>query len=100
VRSPNAYAIGRANEDFGVRQPGAYRFDMAVSKNFAIAESSRIHLGDQMNLQIRADLLNALNHPDWDEGYNNDPTSIDWGTIGKGPSGPTNTPRYVQLSAS
>lgn len=99
VRSPNGYAIGRANEDFGVRQPGAYRFDMAVSKNFAIGESSRIHLGDQMNLQIRADLLNALNHPDWDEGYNNDPTSIDWGTIGKGPSGPTNTPRYVQLSA-
>lgn len=99
VRTPNSYAVGRATEDFGIRQPGAYRFDLALSKNFGIAEGSRLHLGDQMNLQIRADLLNAFNHPDWDEGYNNDPTSIDWGTIGKGPSGPTNTPRYVQLSA-
>jgi hypothetical protein len=72
---------------------------MALSKNFAIAEGSRIHLGDRTNLQIRADLLNAFNHPAWDEGFNNDPTSIDWGTIRKGPNGPTNTPRYLQLSA-
>ena len=99
VRTPNSYAVGRANENFGVRQPGAYKFDMALSKNFAIAEGSRIHLGDRTNLQIRADLLNAFNHPAWDEGFNNDPTSIDWGTIRKGPNGPTNTPRYLQLSA-
>ena len=85
--------------DFGVRQPGAYKFDMALSKNFSIPEGSRIFLGDRTNLQIRADFLNAFNHPAWDEGYNNDPTSIDFGTIGKGPSGPTNTPRYLQLSA-
>ena len=99
VRTPNSYAVGRATEDFGVRQPGATKFDLAVSKNFSIVEGSKLHLGDAMNLQIRADLLNAFNHPSWDEGYNNDPTSIDWGTIGKGPSGPTNAPRYVQLSA-
>lgn len=99
VRAPNAYAVGRQNEDFGVRQPGAYKFDMSLSKNFSIAEASKIHLGNEMNLQIRADLLNAFNHPTWDEGYNNDPTSIDWGTIGEGPSGPTNEPRYIQLSA-
>lgn len=99
VRTPNSYAVGRANEDFGVREPGAYRFDLAASKNISISEGSKLHLGDQMNLQLRADLLNALNHPNWDEGYNNDPTSIDWGTIAMGPSGPTNTPRYVQLSA-
>jgi hypothetical protein len=99
VRTPNSYAVGRATEDFGVRQPGGSRFDMAVSKNFGIPEGSKLHLGDAMSLQIRADLLNAFNHPDWDEGYNNDPTSIDWGTIGKGPNGPTNAPRYLQLSA-
>lgn len=99
VRAPNGYAVGRANIDFGVRQPGAYRFDMAVSKNFRISEASKVLLGDGANLQFRADLLNAFNHPSWDESYNNDPTSIDFGTIGKGPSGPTNNPRYLQLSA-
>ncbi len=99
VRTANSYAVGRQNVDFGVRQPGAYKLDMAVSKNFKIPEASKFFLGDATNLQIRADLLNTFNHPAWDEGYNNDPTSIDFGTIGKGPSGPTNTPRYVQLSA-
>ena len=105
VRAPqdpstgNTYSVGRQNIDFGVRQPGAYRFDMAISKNFAIPEASRVFLGNAANLQIRADLLNAFNHADWDEGYNTDPTSLDFGTIGKGPSGPTNNPRYVQLSA-
>jgi hypothetical protein len=99
VRALNSYAVGRANTDFGVRQPGGYKFDMALSRNFGIPEASKIFLGNGANLQIRVDLLNAFNHADWDEGYNNDPTSIDFGTIGKGPSGPTNEPRYLQLSA-
>ena len=99
VTAPNSYAVGRQNVDFGVRQPGAYRFDLAASKSFSIPEGSKIFLGDGAKLQIRADFLNAFNHPAWDEGYNNDPTSIDFGTIGKGPNGPTNTPRYLQLSA-
>lgn len=99
VRAPNSHAVGRQNVDFGVRQPGAYKFDLAASKSFAIPEGSRIFLGDATRLQIRADFLNAFNHPAWDEGYNSDPTSIDFGTIGKGPNGPTNEPRYVQLSA-
>ena len=99
VRAADGFAVGRVNEDFGVRQPGAYKFDMSLSKSFGIPEGSKLHLGDGMKLQIRADLLNAFNHPAWDEGYNNDPTSIDWGTIGKGSNGPNNEPRYIQLSA-
>jgi hypothetical protein len=99
VRAPNAYAVGRQNEDFGVRQPGAYKLDIAASKSFGIPEGSKIFLGDNAKLQIRVDLLNAFNHAAWDESYNTDPTSIDFGTIGKGPSGPTNEPRYLQLSA-
>jgi len=98
VRAPNSYAVGRQNIDFGVRQPGAYKLDISASKNFGIPEASRIFLGSEAKLQVRVDFLNAFNHPDWDEGYNNDPTSIDFGTIGKGPSGPTNEPRYLQLS--
>jgi len=99
VTAPNSYAVGRNNVDFGVRQPGAYRFDMAASKSFGIPEASKIFLGEGTKLQIRVDFLNAFNHATWDEGYNNDPTSIDFGTIGKGPNGPTNEPRYLQLSA-
>ncbi len=99
VRSPNSYAVGRNNIDFGVRQPGAYRFDTALSKTFGLPEASKVFLGNGANLQIRADLINAFNHATWDESYNVDPTSIDFGTIGKGPSGPTNAPRYIQLSA-
>jgi len=100
VRMPTSgYSVGRNNIDFGVRQPGAYKFDMAVSKSFKIPVATRVHLSESTKLQVRADLLNVLNHPTWDESYNNDPTSLDFGTIGKGPSGPTNTPRYVQLSA-
>jgi len=99
VRTANSYAVGRQNVDFGIRQPGAYRFDMALSKSFGIPEASKVFLGNDMKLQVRVDLLNAFNHATWDEGYNNDPTSIDFGTIGKGPNGPTNEPRYLQLSA-
>jgi len=99
VRAPNSYAVGRQNIDFGVRQPGAYKFDLALSKNFGIPEGSKILLGNNAKLQIRADLLNAFNHVAWDERYNSDPTSIDFGTIGKGPNGPNNNPRYIQLSS-
>jgi hypothetical protein len=94
-----SYAVGRANIDFGVRQPGGYKLDMALSKNFGIPEASKVFLGNQTSLQIRVDLLNAFNHADWDEGYINDPTDDSFGTIKKGPSGPNNTPRYLQLSA-
>jgi hypothetical protein len=93
VRMPTSgYSVGRANVDFGVRQPGA-------SKNLRIPGASKIHLSEGTSLQLRADLLNVFNHASWDESYNNDPTSLDFGTIGKGSSGPTNTPRYMQLSA-
>jgi hypothetical protein len=97
-RTADNFAVGRQNIDFGVRQPGAYKLDIAASKNFNIPEASKIYLGDHTKLQVRVDFLNAFNHADWDESYNTDPTSLDWGTIKKGPSGPTNEPRYLQLS--
>ena len=87
------------NETFGVRQPGAYTFNSSFSKNFHIPGATHVYLSEVTNLQIRVDLLNVFNHPNWDEGYNSTPSSIDFGTIGKGPSAPNNTPRYVQLSA-
>jgi len=97
-RTADSYAVGRQNIDFGVRQPGAYKLDIAASKNFSIPEASKIYLGDQAKLQIRVDFLNAFNHANWDESYNTDPTDDSFGTIKKGPSGPNNEPRYLQLS--
>jgi hypothetical protein len=98
VTAPNGYAVGRNNETTGVRQPGGYNFNASLSKNFKIPGVAKV-LSDSASLQIRADLLNAFNHPNWDEGYNNDPTSKDFGSIAEGPSGPNNSPRYIQLGA-
>lgn len=99
VTAPNGYALPRANVDFGIRQPGAYKFDLAASKNFKIPAASKVYLSEATNLQLRVDLLNVLNHANWDQGYNGDSTSLDFGTIAKGSGGPTNPPRYMQLSA-
>ena len=99
MRAPNGYAVGRQNETFGVRQPGANTFNASASKNFKIPGATKLYLSEDTNLQLRVDIFNVLNHPNWDEGYNNDPSSIDFGTIAEGPSGPTNLPRYLQLSA-
>jgi hypothetical protein len=94
------YAVGRNNESH-YTAPGAYKFDAAVSKNFAIPEGSKVYLSDKTSLQLRADLLNVLNHPNWDGNgccnVNTDPTSLDFGTTSK--TGPNNNPRYLQLSA-
>jgi hypothetical protein len=97
-RTADTFAVGRQNIDFGVREPSAYKLDIAASKNFSIPEASKIHLGDEMKLQIRVDFLNAFNHANWDNSYNTDPTDDSFGTIKKGPSGPTSEPRYLQLS--
>jgi hypothetical protein len=71
---------------------------MAAAKSFSVPHTSKF-LSEDTKLQLRIDFLNILNHANWDEGYNSDPTSIDFGTISKGPSGPNNPPRYMQLSA-
>lgn len=98
VTSPNGYAVGHNNESFGVREPASSTFNASFSKNFQIPGTSRF-LSDDANLQLRLDMFNVLNHPNWDESYNDDPTSIDFGTITEGPSGPTNLSRELQLSA-
>jgi len=99
VTSASGFSLARQNEDFGVRQPGAYNFNSSFAKNFHIPGATHVYLSEATNLQVRVDLLNVFNHPNWDEGYNSSPTSVDFGTITKGPSGPNNLPRYVQLSA-
>ncbi len=94
-----AYAVGRNTIDFGVRQPGAYTLNMEISKNINLPDAQKIFRSEAARMRLAVDLLNAFNHANWDEGYNGSATSIDFGTISKGPSAPTNVPRYLQLSA-
>ena len=93
------YALPRNIVDFGVTQPGAIRFDLAAAKNFAVPGLPTAFFSENTKLQLRVDMLNALNHPNWDEGYDNAVGDSNWGTITKGPNAPTNNPRYLQLSA-
>jgi len=83
-----------------VTEPSGTKFDMAISKNFSIPGLPKIIFSDRTNLQLRMDMLNALNHPNWDNiSYNSTPSSINWGTISKGPTSTNNAPRYLQISA-
>ena len=90
VRTPNGYAIAHNYEYTGVRVAAYHDFDVSLSKRFAWNE--------KLTLQTRLDAFNVLNHPNWNNGFSTDPTSIDFGTFGKGPSGPGGPPRDLQIS--
>ena len=89
------YSVMRNVVYSGVRYPGSHQFDTSISKRFAWNERA--------NLQLRLDAINILNHANFSysgfgDGYSNDPTSTNWGTIQKGPQGPGNNARELQLS--
>ena len=95
VRTAGGYTPNRNVVYWGVRLPANHQFDVSLSKRFALHPDSRT------NLQLRLDAFNALNHPNWTYGnnYSNDPTSDNFGTIQKGPSGPGGElPRDLQIS--
>ena len=94
VEAPNGYAVQRNIVDTGVRNPASHQFDVSLSKRFAYK--------DRLNLQLRLDAFNVLNHPNWNYNvnYSTDPTNDNFGTIQKGPQGPYGSnPRDLQLSA-
>lgn len=97
VRSASAYSVAQNVVYTGVRLPNNHQFDASVSKRFAYNE--------RVNLQLRLDAFNLLNHPNWSQvggtganNYGTDPTKDSWGTITKGPTGPENFSRELQLS--
>ena len=97
VRTAGSYSVARNIVYSGVRLPATHEFDASLSKRFAWNERA--------NLQLRLDALNVLNHPNWSQvggtgsyGFSNDPTNINWGTIQKGPQGPANGGRELQIS--
>jgi hypothetical protein len=69
VRQP-AGTFGNAGRDL-ITVPGAYNWDMAVSRQF--------HLTERTRLDFRADVFNVLNHANWGSPTN----SITSGTFGQ-----------------
>jgi uncharacterized Fe-S cluster protein YjdI len=52
-----------------------------------------------MRLQVRAEAFNVFNHPLWAENPDNSTNDSTFGMIERGPSGQSNLPRQLQLSA-
>lgn len=90
IRLAPSYSVVHNVVYYGVRQGSTHEFDASISKRFAWNEKA--------NLQLRLDAFNILNHPNWSGSYNNDPTSIYFGSLRKGPDSPSNLPRDLQLS--
>lgn len=92
MRVPNATFGPNTNTVYtGVRLPSIYQFDTNLSKNFALYE--------RLALQVRIEAFNVLNHPLWSEGPDTNFNDSTFGLITRGPSGQSNLPRQIQLSA-
>ncbi len=87
------YAPVPNNVDTGIRLPRYHQFDANLSKNFPILED--------LKLQLRIEAFNVFNHPLWTSIDNVDNSTNDstFGMITRGPTGQSNLPRQMQLSA-
>jgi hypothetical protein len=90
IRQAPNYSVVHNVIYYGVRQGSTHEFDASLSKHFSWNE--------RLNLQLRLDAFNILNHPNWSGSFNNDPTSTYFGSLRKVPDSPSNPPRDVQLS--
>jgi hypothetical protein len=87
---PSFTARTTAFRDDRIRRPAFYQFDM----NFA--KTSR--LTDKLRLQVRLEVYNVLNRPNYDERqYENNPTNALFGSIDRTVVRQSNFPRYGQL---
>jgi hypothetical protein len=75
----------------GIRLPRSHQFDANLSKNFGIREN--------MKLQVRLEAFNVFNHPLWSESPDSSTNDSTFGLIERGPTGQSNLPRQMQVSA-
>jgi len=85
-----SYSASRSYSFTGSRTPNSQQFDVSVGKVFPVWR--------QLNVDLRINAYNVLNHPTWEEGYWGDPTDTHFGTLNMTYTGQTNEPRHVQIS--
>lgn len=73
-----------------LRNPPIRNFDLSAFKTFAITE--------RVNLQFRAEFINAFNTPQFFSGPETNPASGNFGRIGGGVRAQSNLPRFVQFA--
>ncbi len=73
-----------------LRNPPIRNFDLSAFKTFTITET--------ISLQFRAELINAMNTPQFFNGPVTNPASGNFGKIGGGATSQSNLPRFVQLA--
>jgi hypothetical protein len=86
-----SYAPSQDVDYSGIREAGVRKFDISLSKNFAIREG--------LKLQVRWDSFNILNHPEWTGGASTSTSDSNLGAINVGPTGSSIDPRKNQISA-
>jgi len=85
-----SYSASRSYSFTGSRTPNSQQFDLSLGKVFPVWR--------QLNIDLRINAFNVLNHPTWEEGYWGDPTDTHFGTLNMTYAGQTNEPRHVQIS--
>jgi hypothetical protein len=85
------YAPVPNNIDTGIRHLANHQTDVNLSKNFALYE--------RLNLQLRIEAFNVFNHPLWSMDPDDSTNDSTFGLIQRGPTGQSNLPRQMQLSA-
>ena len=87
-----AFSLRNVPLQFGnLRDRWGNEFQITLAKNTALREN--------INLQIRAEALNAFNHPIFGSDPTVDPTSPQFGQLVRSSKGQSNIPRTVQLAA-
>ncbi|MFZ4795015.1 MAG: TonB-dependent receptor domain-containing protein [Blastocatellia bacterium] len=90
-RALPAFTLRRFSLRYGsLRNPPIRNFDLSAFKTFGITET--------VKLQFRAELINAMNTPQWFNGPVTNPASGNFGRIAAGATSQSNLPRFVQVA--
>jgi len=86
-----AFTLRRFSNRYGhLRNPPIRNFDLSAFKTFNFTE--------RVALQFRAELINAMNTPQFFNGPETNPGSGNFGKMGGGVRAQTNLPRFVQFA--
>ncbi|MEY3284639.1 MAG: hypothetical protein RIR86_2652 [Acidobacteriota bacterium] len=90
-RALAAFTLRRFSQRYGnLRNPAIRNFDLSAFKTFGLTET--------IKLQLRAELINAMNTPQWFNGPVTNPASGNFGKIASGATSQSNLPRFVQIA--